>query len=73
MNARRCTVGELVDLANSLPRDWVRELAQTLTDSISGEGRPSPAYRRKLVLLGALLNRIIFEIEDIAKSRSTRL
>lgn len=68
LKAKRCTVGELIDFANGLPREWVSDLAATLSSAIADEDDPR-CRRRKLVLLGALLNRVIFDVEGVAKSR----
>lgn len=48
-------------------------MAHTLVDALNEAPNEAPIRRRKLVLLGALVNRLIFEIEGIPKSRTTRL
>lgn len=73
LRSRKCTVGELVDLANSLPSGWVCSTAVSIAGAIREDWTETPLRRRKLVLLGALLNRLIFELENIPKSRSASI
>lgn len=68
------TVGELVDFAKVLPDPWVRPMVMNLMDALREDYR-SPvanpaARRRKLVILGALIDRLTFEIESVPSRRS---
>lgn len=67
--ARPHAVGDLVDFAHSIPVPWIAPLINTLTASV-GADSDSSRRRRKLVILGVLIERMIFEVERIPKRRS---
>ena len=69
-------VGELVDFANGLPISWVRPVALSIIDTLApvlSSDRATAAQRRMMVILGALMNRIIFELEAVPKCRDARV
>ena len=72
LRAYQCTLGDLVDLANSLPPDDLVDCADSLAQGINGHGERR-RYRREMALLGALMHRIIFEVYRIPKSRDAEL
>lgn len=72
LTTRQCSIGELVDLANGLPTEWVCEIAERLSGAINDHCDPA-RRRRQLVLLGALLHRIVFEMEEVPRSRDSRI
>ena len=72
LTTRKCSVGELVDLANGVPAEWVCDIAGQMADTITDHTDPA-RRRRQLVLLGALLNRIIFDLEAVPRSRDARI
>jgi len=68
------SVGALVDFANTVPADRILPLACALAHSTLLFAGPRPlARRRSLVILGALLNRIIFDIEQVPRHRQGRV
>lgn len=73
LSARACTVGQLIDMVNGLPPDWVLPVAAQLSDALNSDGNQSRARRRQLVILAALLNRVVFEIEGVPKDRNQRV
>jgi hypothetical protein len=72
LTAYRCTVGDLIDAANSIPVDDLQDVAETLTDCIKG-GHSNGRCRREMVLLGAVMHRLIFDVHRVPKSRDAPL
>jgi hypothetical protein len=66
------TIGELVDYANSIELHQVLAMAAGIAASLE-HGRRSPAQLRRLVILGTLINRQIFEIEGLPVNRKYRI
>jgi hypothetical protein len=69
--AKPHTLAELVAFADRLPADQVRGLAFALARSIEsnyGHSRGKRACLRQLVIWGALITRLIFELEQIPQS-----
>jgi hypothetical protein len=72
--AKPVTVGALVDYANGMPPEWVQASAAAIAESVIEDyrkGRRTTSRRRRLIILGALLARLAFEIERIPKDRHT--
>ena len=72
LSSAQLTVGQLVDFANNIPAPWVAATATLVHKSIYKDCEPQddPAVRRrKLVILGALIDRLTFEIERIPSRR----
>lgn len=68
-------VGALVDFANAVPRELLMVLlpsylqrAKELCDR-DGAGGDGRELRRHLVVLGALLNRLLFDVLDLPQDR----
>ena len=75
LESRSVTVGQLVDFANGIPECWVQDTVLALLQSVSNDyraGTRRTERRRRLVILGALLTRLAFEVEGIPKSRSAK-
>jgi hypothetical protein len=70
--AKPTSVGKLVDYANAIPDEWVVATASSLALSVTNDyqhGRRKAARRRRLVILGALLTRMAFDLERVPKDR----
>ena len=76
LSATTCTIGELVDFANGLPVEWVAPVAESIGHAVAEDfrhHRHAARRRRQLVVLGALMNRLIFEIECVQRDRDARI
>ncbi|HEY8872490.1 MAG TPA: hypothetical protein VIM52_05625 [Stellaceae bacterium] len=69
------TIGDLIDLANHVPPSQVIPLLLAFFPRVEELSRsPDVAgFHRHLVVLGALLNRTIFELCDLPKDRSAEI
>lgn len=70
--AKPVTVGELIDYANNMPVEWVQASAAAIAESVINDyrkNRRQASRRRRLIILGALVTRLAFEIEEIPKHR----
>lgn len=63
------SVGELVDFAQSVPPAWIEPMIEALQWGVRDKSN-RPSRLRKLVILGILTERLIFEVERLPKSRS---
>jgi hypothetical protein len=74
--ARSVTVGELIDYANGIPAQWLPATAVALGSSIASDyrrGKRAAARKRRLVILGALITRLAFEVEKVPRNRSAKI
>ena len=71
------TIGELIDLADSVPRDEVLPAIRSISDKINvlyDQIQDDPGeLPRRMVLLGVLVNRAIFEVFDLPKDRDFQI
>jgi hypothetical protein len=67
-----CTIGLLVDLADAVPPELVVEeldrLLRSMSDRLEGPENHK-IVTRHLVMVGALVNRVLFEIRGLPKDR----
>ena len=69
------TIGDLIDLANRVPAIQVIPLLLTFFPKVEelSRGPDVAGFHRHLVVLGALLNRAIFELCDLPKDRGAEI
>lgn len=69
------TIGDLIDLAENIPASEVIALLPVFFSKVEelSHGRDRAAFHRHLVVLGALLNRAIFEVCDLPKDRLAKI
>lgn len=69
------TIGDLIDLANRVPASQVIPLLLTFFPKVDelSRGHDVAVFHRHLVVLGALLNRVIFELCDLPKDRGAEI
>jgi hypothetical protein len=70
--ARPSKVGGLIDFAYDVPSSEIRRLSATLALSVINDykrNRRAVSRRRRLIILGALVTRLAFEIEGIPRDR----
>lgn len=74
--AKPKTIGELIAFAESVPSDQIYgailALSRSIVDDHTGRTR-THARRRRLVILGILINRLIFDIEQLGRDRERRI
>jgi len=65
------TIGDLIDLANGVPASQVIPLLPAFFHKVEelSRGNDRAGFHRHLIVLGALLNRVIFELCDLPKDR----
>jgi hypothetical protein len=65
------TIGDLIDLADSVPAGQVVQLLPVFFRKVEelSRGNDRAEFHRHLIVLGALLNRAIFELCDLPKDR----
>jgi hypothetical protein len=71
-----CRVGDLIELAKSLPEEWVVPTAIALSESIKADyatDRRAALRRRQLVILTTLLSRLTFYIEGVPQEPDARV
>lgn len=67
------TVGELIDFADGVPSRWVLMTAISLGGALYKDyrrGKVGAATKRRLIIFGRLIERLIFQIEKTPKRRS---
>jgi hypothetical protein len=69
------TIGDLIDLANYVPASQVIPLLLAFFPKVEELSRSQDVagFHRPLVVLGALLNRAIFEICNLPKDRGAQI
>jgi hypothetical protein len=69
------TIGDLIDLADRIPASEVIALLPAFFSKVEelSRGNDRVAFHRHLVVLGALLNRTIFELCDLPKDRLAKI
>jgi hypothetical protein len=69
------TIGDLIDLANGVPESEVIPLVLAFFPKVEelSRGHDVAVFHRHLVVLGALLNRAIFEVYDLPKDRGAEI
>ena len=65
------TIGDLIDLADSVPAGQVVQLLPVFFRKVEelSRGNDRAGFHRHLIVLGALLNRVIVELCDLPKDR----
>jgi len=74
--SKPASIGSLIDYADAVAPEQVIAVATAVGLSVLGDyknGQRRASRRRRLIMLGALLTRLAFEIEGIPKDRSDKI
>ncbi len=72
-------IGKLIDFADRVPRDLVLSLVARYCEPVKqlierdGAETPPADLTRRLVVLGTLINRALFEVLDLPQDRNFRI